>query len=72
MRLTLLAVVVGFIWLWRKGYFVSENVVTEPTLRRIRKESANEGAEKDQAEMTRGRRILIDGPRSRYTTEFER
>jgi hypothetical protein len=66
------ALLVALGWLWKRGHFVRENLVTPATLRRIRRESANEGAEKDQAEMTRGRRILMDGPRSRYTTEFER
>ena len=66
------ALLVALGWLWRKGYFVHEVTVTDATLRRIRRESANEGAEKDQAEMTRGRRVVMDGPRSRYTTEFER
>ena len=66
MILTLLAVVVGLIALYRRGYFVRENLVTEPTLRRIRREAALDTSERDQSEMTRGRRTVTDGPMSRY------
>jgi hypothetical protein len=61
-KLTLLAVFVGLVSLWRRGYFVRENLVTEPTLRRIRREAAMDDSEKDQSEMTRGRRGSVDGP----------
>jgi len=56
------ALVVSLIWLWRKGYFVPEVKVTDATLRRIRRESAMDDSEKDQSEMTRGRRETMDGP----------
>lgn len=62
--LRLLSCVVLLVVAWKVAARLrtSGNQVTEKTLDRIRAEHAQDEMEREQVEMPRGRRILVDGP----------